>query len=82
MSVKVESTFSRQAQRAIKAYGVAACIEAYTLNTKVGEGARTISQQYDLGPRTTQQADAAINAGREILAHYAAEAALINARTI
>jgi hypothetical protein len=54
---------------AISKYTRAGCIRAYMLNQYGGEGARTIAQQYDVyGVYTTRSADAAINAGREIVA--------------
>ncbi len=50
------------AKRAIKAYGLGVCTRAYA-EWKQGNGASTIGWGYGL---TTRQADAAINAGREL----------------
>lgn len=49
-------------QRAVTKYGVTVCLEAFRMNER-GEGARTIGFEFKL---TTNQADAAINAGREV----------------
>jgi hypothetical protein len=64
-------------RRAIKTYGEQACVRAYEINTKQGEGAHTISIAYALpGVNTTRQADSAINAGCAIVkARAAAQAA-------
>jgi len=61
-------TLTDKSIRAIASYGIDACREAYRLHATHGEGARTIAEQYSLGLRTTRQADAAINAGRELAA--------------
>ena len=58
--------YTAKTRRAIKTYGFRACVEAHRLNVS-GEGAATIAQQYPLNLKTTRQADAAINAGREII---------------
>ena len=55
---------SRNTRRAVAKYGEAACREAYTSHTADGEGASTVG--FGLG-LTTGQADAAINAGRELV---------------
>lgn len=55
---------SPKARRAITKYGKDVCLEAYRMNEK-GEGARTIGFEFKL---TTNQADAAIDAGRELAA--------------
>ena len=48
---------------AIKQYGIEACVWAYEEHEKKGTGANTIGIFLNL---TTSQADAAINAGREL----------------
>lgn len=53
---------SRNAKRAISKYGEDKCREAYAM-TKSGDGASTIGFSLNL---TTNQADAAIFAGREL----------------
>lgn len=60
--------YSRNTQRAIDKYTRDGCIKAFVLNTRDGEGASTISLQYDIpNVRTTRSADAAIDAGLEIM---------------
>jgi hypothetical protein len=49
-------------RRAIAKYGKEVCLEAHRMNEK-GEGARTIGFEFKL---TTNQADAAIDAGHEL----------------
>lgn len=49
---------------AIKKYSKAICLKAFDRHENFGEGANTIGFVLKL---TTRQADAAINAGREIL---------------
>lgn len=56
---------SPNAKRAVANYGLGICLEAYRM-TATGDGARTIGN--DLG-LTTNQADAAIDAGRELAGH-------------
>ncbi|KAF0251289.1 hypothetical protein [Pseudomonas putida] len=56
---------SPKAKRAVANYGLGICLEAYRM-TATGNGARTIGD--DLG-LTTNQADAAIDAGRELAGH-------------
>ena len=51
----------RNVRRAIANYGEDICRGAYHENSAVGNGASTIAHGYGL---TTNQADAAINAGR------------------
>ena len=53
---------SSKAKRAIKNYGNDVCVNAHAMN-KQGDGARTIGYEFKL---TTNQADAAIDAGREL----------------
>lgn len=53
---------SANTKRAMAKYGVSVCREAFAM-THCGDGARTIAHSLRL---TTQQADAAINAGREL----------------
>lgn len=56
---------SKKARRAIAAYGENACRMAYQMHLQ-GCGARTVALEGPVTIRTTQQADAAINAGREL----------------
>jgi hypothetical protein len=63
------NTYTRAVRKAIEKYGEAACVRAYELNTKQGEGAFTISMAYALpGINTTRQADSACAAGAAIVA--------------
>lgn len=55
---------TRNATLAIAKYGKEVCIKAFEM-TATGDGARTIAEELDL---TTNQADAAIDAGRELSA--------------
>ena len=57
---------SRKAKRAIQKYGRDECICAYFMNVTNGEGAHTIALTGPATIKTTRQADAAIDAGREI----------------
>lgn len=59
------TNLSPNAKRAVANYGLWVCLEAYRM-THSGDGARTIGS--DLG-LTTNQADAAIDAGRELAGH-------------
>ena len=59
--------YSNKTKKAIAKYGESACVKAFHMN-KMGEGAHTISLTGPETITTTRQADAAINAGREILA--------------
>jgi len=54
---------SSNAQRAVEKYGQDVCAKAFDMNEREGEGASTIGIYLGL---TTNQADAAINAGREM----------------
>lgn len=56
------TTYSERTERAIKAYGMDTCAQAYRLHCQ-GEGARTVGIYLHL---TTRQADCAIDAGREM----------------
>jgi hypothetical protein len=58
--------YSSKTRRAIKAYGIEACIDAYYMYARGDGGAATIAIEGPAILKTTQQADAAINAGREI----------------
>lgn len=58
-------TFTTKTRRAIEKYGEVLCTHAFRLNREVGEGPSTIGIGLGL---TTRQADAAINAGAEIIA--------------
>lgn len=55
---------SPKTRRAVAKYGRKACVDAYSIHQE-GNGASTVGFYLNL---TTQQADAAINAGREIAA--------------
>lgn len=61
-------TFSTKTKRAIKSYGHLACVEAFRMHDKDGEGASTVALTGPVSIKTTRQADAAIAAGREIAA--------------
>lgn len=56
---------SASTKRAVKAYGAAVCVACYEQNLD-GEGASTIGITNGHIKLTTRQADAAINAGREL----------------
>ncbi|PWD01992.1 hypothetical protein CX658_18730 [Pseudomonas amygdali pv. lachrymans] len=56
------TNMTAKAKRAVSNYGAGVCLDAYR-QTFCGDGARTIALSYDL---TTRQADAAIDAGREL----------------
>lgn len=59
--------FTPAVRRAIAKYGEEACVRAYEIHTKQGEGAYSISIAYALpGVNTTRQADSAIRAGEVI----------------
>lgn len=58
---------TKKTKAAIAKYGSSACVRAYHMN-RMGEGASTIALTGPESIRTTKQADAAINAGREIAA--------------
>lgn len=60
-------TYSKRTQAAIAKYGQAACVRAAKMCDEQGMGARSVSIEGPSSIKTTQQADAAINAGREIL---------------
>lgn len=55
--------YTAKTTRAISKYGIERCIRALSEHEKWGHGASTIGHSMGL---TTQQTDAAINAGREI----------------
>ena len=59
------TTYSTKTQRAIKAYGADVCVRAFRMHDTDGEGGQTIGFYLRI---TTRQADAAIDAGREIVA--------------
>lgn len=59
------TTLSRNTIAALAKYGEPTCREAFKRNTVDGEGASTIALTMP-GVKTTQQADAAINAGAEL----------------
>lgn len=63
----MNSIYSLKTRRAIAKYGDNWCLEAYRMNFKLGEGARTIAATIPCSAiRTSAAANAAINAGREI----------------
>ena len=53
-------------RRAIAKYGADACRQAFAMHDRDGNGAAYIAQCGPTTVRTTRQADAAINAGREL----------------
>lgn len=62
----MKTKLSAKSLRAIHLYGADACRKAFQMN-EAGEGANTIANTIPFATiRTTQQADAAINAGREM----------------
>lgn len=68
------SKLSQATKRALLKYGKDACIVAYFRHITDGEGAATIALTGPAVLKTTRQADAAINAGREIVTlHNAGE---------
>jgi len=58
-----ETKLSPNSRRAIEKYGQDVCTKAFMMHHKDGEGASTVGIYLGL---TTNQADAAINAGREL----------------
>jgi len=60
------TTYSEKTRRAIAKYGEETCISAYRYNLQ-GYGARSVALECVSGLHTTNQADAAINAGAEIV---------------
>jgi hypothetical protein len=54
---------SNNTKAAIKKYGIEKCVWAFERHNEYGEGANTIGFHMKF---TTNQADAAINAGREL----------------
>jgi hypothetical protein len=54
--------------RAVNKYGANACRVAYFMHVVRGYGARSIAIEGPAVLKTTNQADAAINAGRELAA--------------
>lgn len=57
---------TKNATRAIAKYGVRACRAAYRMHRVEGFGASGIANEGPVELKTTQQADAAINAGAEL----------------
>lgn len=57
---------TKNTARALDKYGVKACRVAYHMHAKLGFGASGIAFEGPRGLNTTGQADAAINAGREL----------------
>jgi len=57
------SPYTKKTQLAIEHYGADVCAQAYVSCDIIGNGARSIGYEFGL---TTNQADAAINAGREM----------------
>lgn len=69
MRTTIRTDLTMSTRRAIAKYGERTCLEAFQLSEVMGEGANTISW-FDLpGLKRgcTNAADAAINAGRELL---------------
>jgi hypothetical protein len=63
---------SLKTRRAVAKYGQDNCLEAYRMHFNQGEGARTIAATISCtNIRTTHDANAAIDAGREL--HWAAK---------
>jgi hypothetical protein len=62
----MSKNLTAKAYRAIASYGVIACREAYRRHAMHGDCAQAMAKQKSLGFRTTSQAEAAINAGREL----------------
>lgn len=58
---------SRNAHKAVVRYGLDTCLNLERLHREEGWGASGLAFEFDL---TTRQADAAINAGRELRAIY------------
>lgn len=56
----------RKTRAAIAKYGEAVCRQAYDWHVRLGYGASGIANEMSGPVRTTRQADAAINAGREL----------------
>lgn len=56
-------TYTHRTRRALAAYGLDKCRAALRMNEVDGEGAYTVGQRLGL---TTRQADAAIDAAREV----------------
>jgi hypothetical protein len=54
-------------RRAVRKYGRTLCEAAYRMHAIDGNGARTISYAYAPLNNSTNAADAAINAGRELV---------------
>lgn len=67
----LEVKMKKSTKAAIEKYGLAVCVEAARLCDVEGEGASTVAQCLGLrganGSIGTRQADAAINAGREVI---------------
>ena len=57
---------TKNTARAIEKYGVKACRVAYHMHAVVGYGASSIANEGPRELKTTRQADAAIDAGREL----------------
>ena len=58
-----EEKMTKTTKNAIAKYSKEICVEAFKLHKQYGEGANTVGFYLKM---TTRQADAAINAGREI----------------
>jgi len=63
------NTLNKATLRAKKNYGIVTCLRAYKANEQ-GNGAATIAIEIMGKGFTTRQADAAINAGREIAKEF------------
>lgn len=63
------ANLTKTTRRAIARYTERGCYQAYILNECMGEGPHSIATNHDLPlVTTTNAADAAINAGRELAA--------------
>jgi hypothetical protein len=60
------SEYTKKTRAAIQRYGEDACIKAYDMHEREGYGGRGVSLEGPSVLKTTPQADAAIDAGREI----------------
>lgn len=72
------SGLSLATKQAIQAYGIDACRKAFDMHDRLGYGASGIVQEGPVTIRTTRQADAAINAGRELAGAEAVKAKTSN----
>lgn len=69
---------TKRTARAVAKYGLDACNNAYAMNVE-GYGARSITFEGPVTIKTTRQADAAIDAGRELAKRPEGRAAPVEA---